>query len=62
MEDETSLVLSPRDYSDIAKLQDPGALQEFLDQPLTFIAERITRAFAVGETGVGVAGVGLSTV
>lgn len=53
---DTTRVLVPRDYSDIAKLQDPTALDDFLAQPATFIAETITGALAVGKTGVMVAG------
>src|SRR5271168_1828734 len=56
MDDQTSLVLPPHDYFDIAKLQDPSTLEDFLEQPLTFIAESITGALAVGKTGVMVAG------
>jgi hypothetical protein len=51
-----SYIVKRRDYSDIAKLQDPGVFEEFLDQPLTFIAETITGALAVGKTGAMVAG------
>jgi hypothetical protein len=56
MKDEESLILSPRDYSNIAKLEDPRVLEDFLDEPLTYIAETITGALAVGKTGVMVAG------
>lgn len=52
MDDDSSLVLQERDYADIAKLQDPSALEEFLEQPLTFIAESLTGALAVGHNGV----------
>jgi hypothetical protein len=55
-DDGQSLALPPRDYSDIAKLQDPTVLNEFLEQPLTFIAETITGALAVGKVGAMVAG------
>jgi hypothetical protein len=51
MSDE-SLVVKPRDYSDIAKLQDPGVLEQFLDQPLTASLEAITGAFANGGKGL----------
>lgn len=44
MDDSESLIIRPRDYSDIACLQDPNA-QEFLDEPLTFVAETITGAW-----------------
>ena len=56
MADEYTIVKKPRDYSDIFKLQDAGILEDFLDQPLTFIAEAITGALAVGRTGAMVAG------
>jgi hypothetical protein len=48
---DDSFIIKRRDYSDIAKLQDPGVLEEFLDEPLTFIAETITGALATGATG-----------
>ena len=48
--------MRPRDYSDIVKLEDPTVLEDFLDQPLSFIAETITGAFAAGKSGVAVAG------
>jgi hypothetical protein len=54
--DDQSLVVKLRDYSDIAKLQDGGVLSDFLEQPLTFIAETITGALAIGKTGATVAG------
>lgn len=56
MDDRGSLVARPRDYYDIAKLQDPTVLEDFLQEPLTLIAETITGALAVGKTGVMVAG------
>ncbi len=56
MDKNSSLVQQPRNYFDIAQLQDPGVLEDFLEQPLTFIAETITGALAVGKTGVMVAG------
>jgi hypothetical protein len=56
MADDSTFLSKPRDTFDIAKLQDPGIFEEFLDQPLTFIAETITGALAVGKTGVMVAG------
>jgi len=51
-----SYIVKRRDYSDIAKLQDPGIFEEFLDQPLTFIAETITGALSIGAKGSMVAG------
>jgi len=56
MTDELLIVTKPRDYSDIAHLQDPSILEEFLEQPLTYIAETVTGALAVGKTGTMVAG------
>ncbi|MGO8757022.1 MAG: hypothetical protein ACLQG3_02755 [Terracidiphilus sp.] len=56
MDDQGSLIVRPRDYSDIASLQNPTVLEDFLDEPLTLIAETITGALAVGKTGVMVAG------
>jgi hypothetical protein len=56
MSDEGSLIVRPRDYSDICKLGDPSVLEQFLDEPATLIAETITGAFATGKTGLIVAG------
>ena len=56
MNDNDSLIQAPRNYYDIMKLQDAGVLEDFLEQPFTFIAETITGALAVGKTGVLVAG------
>jgi len=56
MNDETSLIVRPRDYADIIQLQDATVLDDFLKEPLTFIAETITGALAVGKTGAMVAG------
>jgi hypothetical protein len=61
MSDDRSLVTRPKDYSDIAKfdldeLRDPTVLEEFLQKPLTYIAESVTGALSVGKTGVAVAG------
>jgi hypothetical protein len=55
MADDSGIVIKRRDYSDIAVLQDPTVLEQFLDEPLTFIAESITGALAVGKTGTAVA-------
>lgn len=46
-----SLIVKPRDYSDIIQLQEPGVLEEFFDKPLPFIAETITGALAAGKVG-----------
>jgi hypothetical protein len=59
MDGNESLVVRPREYSNIACLQDPTVLEEFLDEPLTFVAETITGAFAIGKTGVFVTGGGI---
>ncbi len=56
MADEVSLVTKRRDYSDIVKLQEPEILEEFLEQPLSYIPETITGALAVGSRGVFAAG------
>jgi hypothetical protein len=56
MDDETSIVAPPRDYSNIFQLQDPIVLDDFLRESLTFVAETITGALAVGKTGALVAG------
>jgi hypothetical protein len=56
MEDDTSVVLRPRDHFDVVCLQEARALEEFLDQPLTYIAEVMTGALATGKNGVLAAG------
>jgi len=56
METNESVVLKRRDYADVAKLQDPTVLQQFLEEPLTFIAETITGALAEGARGTSAAG------
>lgn len=56
MTKDASLVTKPRNYYDIAKLGDAGALEEFLEQPLTAIAEVITGALGDGTQGAMVAG------
>jgi hypothetical protein len=55
-EDNTSIVQKPRDYSDLIKLEDPRFLEDFLDQPLTFIADTINGALGVGTKGVFASG------
>lgn len=55
-DDQGSLIQRPRAYSDIIKLEDPRILEEFLDEPATFIAETITGALATGKFGVMAAG------
>jgi hypothetical protein len=56
MTEELSIVTKPRDFFDIVQLQEPSVLEEFLHQPLSYIAETITGALAVGKTGTMVAG------
>jgi len=56
MSEGSALITKPRDYSNIINLDDPGALEEFLNQPLTFIAESITGALAVGKNGLVLSG------
>jgi hypothetical protein len=56
MNDETSIIARPRDYSNIFQFQDPTVLDAFLNEPLTLVAETITGALAVGKTGAMVAG------
>lgn len=56
MDDESSLVLKKRDYADVVKLQEVGALEEFLERPLTAIAESITGALGEGPKGMWLAG------
>jgi hypothetical protein len=50
MEDDgsSSIIVKPRDYWDIAKLQDQTAWEEFLENPVTQTLEAITGAFALG--------------
>jgi hypothetical protein len=56
MAEELSIATMPRDYFDVVQLQDPSVLEEFLEQPLTYIAETLTGVLAVGKTGTMVAG------
>jgi hypothetical protein len=56
MDDDVSLVMKTRDYADVIKLQEVGALEEFLEQPLTAIAETITGALGEGAKGMWLAG------
>jgi len=51
MADNSTLLIPPRDYSDICKLQEPGALEQFFDEPLPFIVETVTGALADGLKG-----------
>ena len=46
------IVLSPRNYADIASLQQPDILDQFLVNPLTASLEAITGAFAGGGKGL----------
>lgn len=56
MSNETSLVTKPRDYFDIASLQDAKALEDFLGGSLTFVAEAITGALGDGTKSAMMAG------
>ncbi len=51
MADESALIARSRDYSDIIKLQEPGALEDFFDEPLPFIVATVTGALAAGKAG-----------
>jgi hypothetical protein len=53
---EPSFVQKRRNYSDIAQFQDPQVLDEFLEQPATFIAETITGMLGDGAKGVSASG------
>jgi hypothetical protein len=50
MTDESALIVKPRDYSDIIKLQEPGALEDFFNEPLPFIVATVTGALAAGKS------------
>jgi hypothetical protein len=50
-DNDESLILPPRDYSDIVKLQEPNVLDQFLEHPTTAALEMITGAFAGGGKG-----------
>jgi hypothetical protein len=52
MDDDQSLLIRPRDYSNIACLSDPTVLDEFLDEPRAFIADTIIGYLAVGNKGI----------
>lgn len=54
-DENTSIVQFPRDYADVAKLQEETALEQFLEHPLTQSLEAITGAFAVGVRKTGLA-------
>jgi hypothetical protein len=56
MAKEPSLVVKRRNYSDIAQLRDPLVLEDFLDEPATFIAETITGMLGDGAKGVSASG------
>jgi hypothetical protein len=51
-----SIVQKPSEYFNIIHLQDPAFLEEFLGEPLTFIAETVTGALGTGGKGLMVAG------
>lgn len=56
MTEDPSLVVKRRNYADVIKLQEVGALEEFLERPLTAIAEVITGALGEGAKGSWLAG------
>jgi hypothetical protein len=56
MGEDVSLVTKRRDYADVVKLQEVSALEEFLEQPLTAIAETLTGALGDGAKGMWLAG------
>lgn len=51
-DNDESLVLPPRDYSDIVKLGQENVLDQFLQHPTTAALEVITGAFANGRKGL----------
>jgi hypothetical protein len=51
MADESALIVKPRDYSDIITLQQPGAIEDFFNEPLPFIVATVTGALAAGKAG-----------
>jgi len=54
--EETTIVQRPRNYSDIAHLSDPDTFEQFLTEPLTFIAETVTGFLGEGKKGFMVSG------
>jgi len=56
MTKEPSLVVKRRDYSNITKFSDPLILEEFMDEPATFIAETLTGILGEGAKGVYASG------
>jgi hypothetical protein len=50
------LIARPRDYSDILKLQAPGVLEDFFNEPLPFVVAMVTGALAAGNAGWFLAG------
>ena len=51
MSENSALLIKPRDYSDICKLQEPGVLEQFFDEPKPFIVETVMGALAEGLKG-----------
>jgi hypothetical protein len=51
MADESALITKPRDYSDIIKLQEPGVLEDFFDEPLPYFVATVSGALAAGKSG-----------
>lgn len=56
MSDGETYIVKRRDLADIMQTQDPGALAEFLEQPLPAIAELITGMMAAGPKVLAVSG------
>lgn len=49
---EGSLVTVPHDYGDVAKLTEPGIIDQFLERPAGEVVDIIMGAFAVGKPGL----------
>jgi hypothetical protein len=51
MTKDSALIMKPRDYSDIIKLQDPGILEDFFNEPLPYFVATVSGALAAGKSG-----------
>jgi hypothetical protein len=56
MGEDSALITKPRDYSDIIKLQEPGVLEDFFDEPLPYFVATVSGALAAGKAGWFLAG------
>jgi hypothetical protein len=56
MTDESAMIVKPHDYSDIIKLQEPGVLEDFFDEPLPYFVATVSGALAAGKSGWFLAG------